>query len=349
MSDYIYKQIKNYILNLLREHNFDPNYKLPSDNQLALKFNVSRVSVRKAFTELENSNVIMRLKGKGTFAKPKDENPAPDSTLMLILPSSESAFSNNIMRGVMDYCDTHNIGLTMSFSFCSKKVETQCFKNALNLKSKGILVMPFADDYNDNDVIFSITKKTPTVFIDRKPKCFNLPCVSSNHREITYKAVEYLHNKNHNDILLVSPDIPISSVVDREKGYLDAINDFGIESPLIFKPNFSNPEKIDEEYVDFLTKNKVSAIITSSGDTALRLCSNMKHLGKELSIDYDLVLIDNESYYFESILGKKIPTIIQDGVMIGYTACKLIHRALKNGKIDNSTTFVPTIFKYENL
>lgn len=346
MSDYIYKQIKNYILNLLREHNFDPDYKLPSDNQLALKFNVSRVSVRKAFDELEKGNVIVRLKGKGTFPKEKSKI-VEKPTITLILPSSESSFANAIIRGVSSYCNSHNLGLTITLSFCSVEAEKQCFINALNSNSQGIIIMPFAYDYKKQQTILSIAKKIPTVLIDRNIKDFDAPYISSNHYEIAYSATKFLCEKKHTNILFVSSTTPLSSTVERESGYRAALKDYNLDDrEFIFVPYYNYPETLDKAYIEYLTKHNVTAIISSSGDMALRLSSIMKQLGKQFSIDYDLVLIDNESYYFESILGQKIPTIIQDGEKIGSTAAQIIHKLIKKENNVEQTTYIPIRFDY---
>ena len=53
MAKPLYKFIQDHILHLIEENKDNRSYMLPSENQLAIKLNASRVSVRKALAELE--------------------------------------------------------------------------------------------------------------------------------------------------------------------------------------------------------------------------------------------------------------------------------------------------------
>lgn len=105
MAEFIYKQVKNYLWQLIVENGNNPEFLLPSENQLAIKFKASRVSVRKAFDELEREQVVQRLKGKGTYPMQKPAQESTSSiTFALILSSSESSFMTNVIRGATKYC-----------------------------------------------------------------------------------------------------------------------------------------------------------------------------------------------------------------------------------------------------
>jgi len=62
---YIY--IKKHLLQGITAGRF--THKLPSENQLAEKFGVSRMTARKALTEIEKEGFVKRVPGKGTFVK----------------------------------------------------------------------------------------------------------------------------------------------------------------------------------------------------------------------------------------------------------------------------------------
>ncbi|MEQ9564231.1 MAG: GntR family transcriptional regulator, partial [Pseudomonadales bacterium] len=48
-----------------------PNSLLPTEDQMAKRFEVSRITVRAALELLENSGLISRLRGRGTIVSPK--------------------------------------------------------------------------------------------------------------------------------------------------------------------------------------------------------------------------------------------------------------------------------------
>ena len=48
-----------------------PNSLLPTEDQMARRFSVSRITIRSALELLENSGLISRLRGRGTIVSPK--------------------------------------------------------------------------------------------------------------------------------------------------------------------------------------------------------------------------------------------------------------------------------------
>ncbi|MGF1670851.1 MAG: GntR family transcriptional regulator [Balneolaceae bacterium] len=62
-----HKQISDWLRKQIEKNLFLPNEKLPSESDLSEKFNVSRVTVRRALQTLENEQVIYRCQGIGSF------------------------------------------------------------------------------------------------------------------------------------------------------------------------------------------------------------------------------------------------------------------------------------------
>jgi GntR family transcriptional regulator len=66
-----YYQLKQILLNDIKEQGLAPGDRLPSDNELCASYDVSRTVVRQALSELETEGVIERVKGRGTFLAPQ--------------------------------------------------------------------------------------------------------------------------------------------------------------------------------------------------------------------------------------------------------------------------------------
>ncbi|WP_371186876.1 histidine utilization repressor [Thalassotalea maritima] len=60
-------EIKQYIFEQIELGIWLENHQVPSENELAELFNVSRMTARRALQELTDENVLLRTKGKGTF------------------------------------------------------------------------------------------------------------------------------------------------------------------------------------------------------------------------------------------------------------------------------------------
>jgi len=63
----LYRQIKGLILQALDAGEWRPGEAIPSEIELAARFNVSQGTVRKAIDEMAAENLVVRRQGKGTF------------------------------------------------------------------------------------------------------------------------------------------------------------------------------------------------------------------------------------------------------------------------------------------
>jgi GntR family transcriptional regulator len=66
-----HSQISQWLRDQIENGNFKPEEKLPSENELAKKFDVSRVTIRRALQSLESDSIIYRCQGLGSFVSDK--------------------------------------------------------------------------------------------------------------------------------------------------------------------------------------------------------------------------------------------------------------------------------------
>lgn len=68
----VYYQIKQTIKNWILNKEFNSGEKIPSENELAEKFNVSRLTVRQAISQLVQEGFLISKRGDGTFVTTND-------------------------------------------------------------------------------------------------------------------------------------------------------------------------------------------------------------------------------------------------------------------------------------
>ncbi len=93
----LYKQIKSLLVQRLQQGEWKPGAPIPSEMELAVRFQVSQGTVRKAIDELAAENLLIRRQGKGTFVATHQEPRAQFRFLRLVpdrgeLVPSQSAF-----------------------------------------------------------------------------------------------------------------------------------------------------------------------------------------------------------------------------------------------------------------
>ena len=88
----LYQQIKAMLLASLQAGEWQPGEAIPSEFELAARYEVSQGTVRKAIDELTTQNLLIRKQGKGTFVATHHEEHhqfrflrlAPDSGLPMV-------------------------------------------------------------------------------------------------------------------------------------------------------------------------------------------------------------------------------------------------------------------------
>jgi GntR family transcriptional regulator len=87
-----HSQISQWLRKKIEESVYKPDEKLPSENELATMFDVSRVTIRRALQSLESDSVIYRCQGLGSFVS---DNRAPHNLVRL------TDFNEDMMKAGM--------------------------------------------------------------------------------------------------------------------------------------------------------------------------------------------------------------------------------------------------------
>ncbi|MBQ7642469.1 MAG: GntR family transcriptional regulator [Clostridia bacterium] len=356
---FIYEKIVNY-LKFIIDCNADvPDFKLPTESQICIKFNASRITARRALAALKEEGLIISARGKGYYisdsVKPFKNDFGNKLTVAAIMTSVTNKHHRNIIDGLNAYANANNINLIIYLTYNDPSTEQSKINNAVTSRCDGVVLFPSDNDVYSSELFKLKMNKLPTVLVDRDLVGLNLPCVSSNHFELAYQAVRLLYQKGVANILFVSHQKNISaSTKDRlrgiEQGLLDnfgrIIKDNFMNAPI---DNFNEREKV-ALYVDYLASHPgKTGIIYTASPSLLLLIEAIKEAGLKLNDDVCLILIDDELENYPSIKNYKFPTIKQDGNTIGETALKIVTEMIREKTTDNAKSiFIPTIYKNWN-
>ena len=92
----LYRQIKALAMQALASGEWQPGQAIPSEQELALRFQVSQGTVRKAIDEMVADNLLLRRQGKGTFVATHSDPHALFRFLRLTPDSGERRPLENI-------------------------------------------------------------------------------------------------------------------------------------------------------------------------------------------------------------------------------------------------------------
>src|SRR5882672_11408015 len=91
----LYKQIKQLLVQDLDRGAWKPGEMIPSEFELAARFQVSQGTVRKAIDELAAENLVARRQGKGTFVTTHHEDVVKFRFLRLVPDEGEPHYGSS--------------------------------------------------------------------------------------------------------------------------------------------------------------------------------------------------------------------------------------------------------------
>lgn len=330
MAQYLYEEIKEYLMNLVRENKNVPHYKLPSENQLAVKFSTTRITAKRALNELQKEGYINRMHGKGSFIAPDSKTlPPPQGTdfICMLLPNIGSRFISRLVSGAKEYCS--DFGYTLLLM-----VEPEDRLNRLNLISeivkrgiKGIIVFPNSKANYNKDLLLLALKSFPIVFVDRYMANLDVSSVSSLHEEAGRMAVKELTARGCKNIGFVTVPAPFaSSVHERIFGYERAHMEYG----MFIKKDYVLPVSKNEEYLDeklerYFSEHPEMDGLLSYGDTlGIHVYKALKKLNIRVPEQMKVIFLDDEYSEYADVLPFSPSCIVQQSSEIGRQAAELL-------------------------
>lgn len=97
----LYAQLQERLAQQIKTGNLPPHGRLPSERELCDRFDVSRITVRRALAELESARLVYRSQGKGTFVAP----PSVEQQLLHVTPFAQTLRD----RGIVPSTQLHSI------------------------------------------------------------------------------------------------------------------------------------------------------------------------------------------------------------------------------------------------
>lgn len=354
-NNFLYVQVKNYILKLINDNISIPEYKLPTEAEIMKSQNVSRITVRKAFEDLIGLNIVTRIKGLGTFVnrgvtkdtlRPYFTNESCNvQKVAAILPLFNSQHNMEISTALTQA--TTNAKLFVSYSEMSVEKEQKLINEALDMGIVGLLIYPIDNDVYNSSLIDLAATNFPVIMIDRYLPGLNFGYVSSDHAEMSALAVNHLLQRGHKHILFFNANIKTNtSLAERHSSYIRTLenNNNYTNYLFIFDGNEDNTSvKFCDKFRQYLKENpNITAIITADYASGIHLMQMFKLLGLSFPKDYEVVFFDFKIPQDQIGITVDYPTHVeQDSFSLGFEAVKMLNEALSGQQIRSKKTLVP--------
>ena len=201
-----YKAVVTWVQDNINNGTFAMGDKLPSENELAVQFDLSRQTVRHAVDLLEQQKLVRRVRGSGTYVGETARIVREKSyrNIAVISTYVDSYIFPPVLRGIERVLS--RAGYTMQVAFTGNRIERE--RDILDsiLEKGGIdgLIVEPARSALPNPNLHYYRKlmeqQVPILFFNCMYTELGLPCVALDDRLVGRKATEYLIRAGHEKI-----------------------------------------------------------------------------------------------------------------------------------------------------
>lgn len=264
-TEHYFVQIRNYVEDKINTGEFATGEQIPTEVELAGQFGVSRLTVKRALTELVERKLLYRVKGKGTFVHTAARQSAlaeaggvpsvpggaggpgghegPGSSgvpgslaghaaaagardIAVIMPDMYSSYANAMIHAIHHAFEEAGYSLRLYLTQESYEREKQAILNALAAGVSGMIIFPARRQTYNEELVKLALRSFPHVLIDRYLRGIDNYCVYSDNFGGAYAVVNELAAKGHRHIAVISPTTDgTTSIEDRIAGVQAAVTD----------------------------------------------------------------------------------------------------------------------------
>jgi len=362
----LYTQIRQYILDQIEQKIWLPGDKIPSENELAERFNVSRITVKNALSKLNEDGLIFRVQGKGSFISPDplgepliySSEPAKNGKnkglVAYLMPRLRNSFTARMLDGIESELAKNGYRLIFCKTQDSQETEKEMLQEVIQLGVKGIIIFPVDGETYSEDILRLTLIDFPLVVVDRYLRGIETNCVYADNVEGARAATAHLIALNHRKIGFISTSYPgTTSLEDRLTGYEKALAEHNIPVEHRLRLTHFAPEPmnavLDDGAADETSKKEIQAFLKENPDitgvfavnaaVGLTLIEAALELGIRVPGQLSVVFFDN---YELAALSSIPPTCVsQDEHEIGKEAVRLLISVMENPKQERRRIVLP--------
>lgn len=199
-----YQRLKDYLISSIKSEKLKVGDKIDSENELAVKFEISRHTVRQALGELVNEGWLYKVQGKGTFVDREPKGSSNKSkTIAVITTYLNDYIFPSIIRGIDRILSVNGYSISLSCTYNHHEKERLCLENLFNQDIAALIVEPTKSALpNPNIDLYKkfADLKIPIIFIHGCYKELNYSYIVEDDVEAGYIAAKHLIDLNHRKV-----------------------------------------------------------------------------------------------------------------------------------------------------
>lgn len=305
-----------------------PGEKLPSENQFTVQYSLSRHTVRKALSLLEQEGYIEACHGKGTFCSEKMRHMKKSRNIAVVTTYISDYIFPRLIQGMDNVLSEQGYSIILKNTGNSRQKEAKCLEELLQKDIDGLIIEPSKSQLScRHPGLYENLEKyqIPYIFIqgiytEMKDK----PHILMDDARGGYLVTKYLLEQGHRRItgFFKADDI---QGIQRHKGYVRALQEAGIpyDPDLVVwfhtEDRRSKPSMMVKEMVK--TGSLPHGIVCYNDQIAVQVIESLEDCGLQVPKDIFVTGYDNSLY---AQRGTGITTIAHPQERLGEMAAELI-------------------------
>lgn len=305
-----------------------PGEKLPSENQFTVQYSLSRHTVRKALSLLEQEGYIEACHGKGTFCSEKMRHMKKSRNIAVVTTYISDYIFPRLIQGMDNVLSEQGYSIILKNTGNSRQKEAKCLEELLQKDIDGLIIEPSKSQLScRHPGLYENLEKyqIPYIFIqgiytEMKDK----PHILMDDARGGYLVTKYLLEQGHRRItgFFKADDI---QGIQRHKGYVRALQEAGIpyDPDLVVwfhtEDRRSKPSMMVKEMVK--TGSLPHGIVCYNDQIAVQVIESLEDCGLQVPKDISVTGYDNSLY---AQRGTGITTIAHPQERLGEMAAELI-------------------------
>ncbi|ANW98948.1 arabinose metabolism transcriptional repressor AraR [Thermoclostridium stercorarium subsp. thermolacticum DSM 2910] len=329
-----YLQLKEYLIGLIENNELPRGNKIPSENELAEKFHISRHTVRRAISELVNEGVLITSQGKGTFVN--NEPKSRQNLIGVITTYIGDYIFPSIIRGIDQVLSENGYSIALGCTNNQFDKERQCLENFMKQDIKGLIVETTKSALpNPNIELYDEFRKRniPVLFMHGSYKGYSASSIYEDDVEAGYIATKHLIELGHRKIAGIFKIDDIQGHA-RFEGYCRAHRESGIDindkriiwfgtDDMLYKFGKQSGDMV----IEFLEDS--TSLVCYNEQISIKVIDIIREKGLTIPERLSLVSFDDSELAVASEV--KMTTVAHPKEKLGIEAANLMLKMIKEG------------------
>ena len=319
--------IEKHFISLIEENKVSAGEQLPSENEIADSFNVSRHTVRQALNYLVNEGWIYKERGKGSFYSSRENKQGKKNIAVITTYISDYIFPR-IISGIEEELRRKGYNLLLFSSNNDIENEKKCFQDIIKQNISGLIVEPAQSSINNlHHESIKELEKNNIKYIAINSSCDeeDSAYIVVDDEEGGYKLTNYLLELGHKNIAALFKIDDIQGE-KRRTGYIKALKEYKIdfEKSVVGEYITDNQEMYVDQFVKRIIKMKErpTAVLCYNEKIALRVIDDLRKEG--ISVPENMSIVSFDDSYLAISSDIKLTTIKHPKHEMGIRAAKCI-------------------------